>query len=116
MPESTESETLLAAEPSKPLGQNEEADETSYTTAVIVAGLLLGATLASMDVAYNTATYALIGSEFHNLENASWFILTHELIHSIAQLIASFIQRCRLSRANIILSMEAYPISMAAND
>ncbi|KAK1244006.1 hypothetical protein MKX08_002144 [Trichoderma sp. CBMAI-0020] len=94
MPESTESETLLAPEPSAHIGQNEQPDEnivteTNYATAVVVTGLFLGATLASMDVAYNTATYALIGSEFHNLENASWLILTHELIHSIAQPIAS---------------------------
>ncbi|KAL7919156.1 major facilitator superfamily domain-containing protein [Trichoderma austrokoningii] len=90
MPGSTESETLLASEPSAHLGQNEESGEsivteTNYATALVVTGLFLGATLASMDVAYNTATYALIGSEFHNLENASWLILTHELIHSIAQ-------------------------------
>ncbi|EHK41962.1 hypothetical protein TRIATDRAFT_322098 [Trichoderma atroviride IMI 206040] len=114
MPESTESETLLAPEPSAHLGQNEEPDEnivkTNYATAVVVTGLFLGATLASMDVAYNTATYALIGSDFHNLENASWLILTHELIHSIAQPIASFTHRCRLSRANFILSVSGMTI------
>ncbi|KAL6886797.1 major facilitator superfamily domain-containing protein [Trichoderma evansii] len=91
MPESTESETLLAPEPSAHLGQNEEPNENivTETNYVVVTCRFLGATFASMDVAYNTATYALIGSEFHNLENASWLIPTHELIHSIAQPIAS---------------------------
>lgn len=47
MPESTESETLLASEPSAHLGQNEEPDEnivteTNYATAVVVTGLFLG--------------------------------------------------------------------------
>lgn len=47
MSESTESETLLASEPSAHLGQNEEsneniASETNYATAVVVTGLFLG--------------------------------------------------------------------------